>query len=476
MQINIPNRFESLTEAFGGEIRPLIVPIDKDLTSLNQLREQCVVQNGGILAFLLGTSGVGKTTTVHSAAVNLPEFYRNVITVPPEIELRDAIAWISKNAQKNEDSKTTLLLFDGREVSDDDVGLKQFISTLNQFLRKRPDVLFCWPTTDSEWHSKIRSLAESVGGANLAPTESDIQIQGPNKSDWETILERILLQFQKTFDDIGVTRDTIAAYAAEKSTIGAFLTQVGTVISKRVAKVRVAKQLPRLIFVVTSSGDASGEANRIRRAGTQFLAPEPLLGHSPRSEPGKWWKARNENINHHLGYMISLFEARLVTITPSAVAYACLHHGEQDLISTAENAGMRTHAQNAQRTFTVTDFYRFFAGEQIPEFTSSKKGGLQPTTKTAYNELQKLSKTRHKAINGSLCQLAKTHLLNFDVVSLERPLGDDLISDAIVSNGQNEFTLEFHHLSEASCKASSIASYIMGKLRLYSVHHNLIPR
>ena len=142
MQINIPNRFESLSEAFGGEIRPLIVPIDKDLSALNELREQCHVQNGGILTFLLGPTGIGKTTTVYSAAVNLPELYRPVVTVPSEIELRDAISWITENVQRFDDDRTTLLLFDGREISDDEIGLKQFVAALNQFLRKRPDVLF----------------------------------------------------------------------------------------------------------------------------------------------------------------------------------------------------------------------------------------------------------------------------------------------------------------------------------------------
>lgn len=476
MELTIPNRFESLREAFGDEIRPLIVPIDADLETLNRLQAQCRVQNGGILSFLLGPTGIGKTTTVYSAAVNMPEVYAPVVAVPSDLSFRDAVGWVIANVHKDAESRSTLVLFDGREVSDDKVGLRQFVSSLNQFLRRRSDVLFCWPTTDTDWHTEIRQVAEGVGGSNLVPEESDLSVAGPKKKDWPIVLERILLQTQKTFDDIGVASSAIEGLRDDSTTVGDFLTHVGSIIADRVSKVQVAKQLPRLIFVVTSSGDASGEANRIRRAGTQFLAAEPLLGHSPRSEPGKWWHARNRDPNHHLGYMISLFEARLVTITPSAVGHACLLHGANDLKDTAENEGMRPHTQNAKVTFTVTDFYRFFAGQQIPEFTSSKKGPQLVSTKAAYDAIQKLSNTRHKAINEAICALTTEHLSDFAVESLETALGNDLICDVIVTNSDDRYHLEFHHLSDARCKASSIASYIMGKLRLYSIYHNLIPR
>ena len=35
---------------------------------------------------------------------------------------------------------------------------------------------------------------------------------------------------------------------------------------------------------------------------------------------------------------------------------------------------------------------------------------------------------------------------------------------------------EFHHLSIANCKAASMASYIMDKLRAYAFHYNILSR
>ena len=478
-EIKIPNRFESLQEVFGQEIRPLIVPIDSDLRLLNSLRDRAKIQNGGLLCFILGPTGIGKTTTIHSAAVHMPNAFTPIISVPAEIRFRDVVGWLSVHVPSPDPTKSTLVLFDGRELSDDDVGIRQLLSTLNQFLRRRPDVLFCWPTTDSEGHAQLRNIAETVGGANFAPKESDLQISGPPPGEWPTVLERLLLQFGKTYDDLGLAQDLVGQFCAESATIGDFLTRVGLVIAERITKTRTLKQLPQLVFVITSSGDVVGEANRIRRAGTQALAPEPLLGYSPRSEAGKWWIERNRSSDHHLGYIISLFDARLVTMTASAMVYSCLHSGDPTLERAAIDQGARPDKGNAKRIIEASEFYRFLRGEQIPEFTSGKKGGHQESTAKAYAAIQSMSVKRHKAINQALCRLTKAHLADLDYHEdndFEVSHGGNVITDAMIKYAGRPYSLEFHHLSEGQCTAAGMASYIMDKLRTYAWHHQLIPR
>src|SRR5262245_30970510 len=131
MTLTIPNRYESLEILFGQEVRPLIVPIDVDLRQLSALRDRSRVQNGGILAFVLGPTGIGKTTTIHAAAIHMPDDFAPVIKVPPEIDLRDANAWLTENLPPPAGRKSQIVLFDGREISDDDVGLRQLLSGLN---------------------------------------------------------------------------------------------------------------------------------------------------------------------------------------------------------------------------------------------------------------------------------------------------------------------------------------------------------
>ncbi|WP_267095267.1 ATP-binding protein [Xanthomonas sacchari] len=468
-----------MQEAFGQEIRPLIVPIDKDLHSLQALSDIAKVQNGGLLCFILGSTGVGKTTAIHSAAVHMPETFAPVVKVPPEIRFRDVTDWLSANLAGPEGHRSTLVLFDGRELSDDDVGIRQLLSALNQLLRRRPDVLFCWPTTDKDWHTSLRNTAETVGGANFVPKESDLFVSGPPEGEWPTVLERLLLQFGKTYDDVGIAQDVVGRFCAESKTIGDFLTQVGRVIAERITKTRYIKRLPQIVFVVTSSGDVVGEANRIRRAGTQSLAPEPLLGYSPRSEAGKWWNERNRTSDHHLGYIISLFDARLVTMTASAMVYSCLHSGTPDLEKAATDQGARADKGNARRIIEASEIYRFLKGEQIPEFTTGKKGGHQESTAKAYAAAQAMSAKRHKAINQALCRLTKSYLPDMaydEERHFEVSHGGNLITDAMIQYAGRPYSLEFHHLSEAQCAAAGMASYIMEKLRTYSWHHQLIPR
>jgi hypothetical protein len=210
--------------------------------------------------------------------------------------LRDVAGWVLANTPLAMPGKSRIVLFDGREASDDDVGVRQFLAALNQFLRRRPDVLFCWPTTDNAWHRKLRSIAENIGGANFCPSETDHTVVGPSRSQWPTMLERPLLQYQKTLDDVGMSPQLVVDFGHRSQTAGDFLTQASMAVSDRIANRQKDRNLPQLLFVITSSGDVTGEANRIRRAGKQVLAAEPLLGYSPRSEAGKWWTERNKDL------------------------------------------------------------------------------------------------------------------------------------------------------------------------------------
>jgi hypothetical protein len=375
--------------------------------------------------------------------------------------------------------KTSIILFDGREASDDTVGLGQFLASLNQFLRKRPDVLVCWPTTDNEWHRTIRNKATQIGGENFCPTESDYEVRGPDKSDWPKILERMLLQFMKTFEDVGMGAQLIDDFANSSKTVGDFLTKASVAISDRVAKKQKLNKLPHLLFVITSSGDVVGEANRIRRAGKQILAPEPLLAHSPRSEAGKWWAERNKDPNHHLGYIISLFNATLITVSASAVVHACVLHGEDDLKNVALNEKAQPNSGSALQAVKASELYRFLSDSAVTEFTSGKKGRVQDTTIAAYAAIQALSAKRHKAINQAICALVRNHVPNLvcdPLFDFEVAHGGNLITDAMLAVDTRHYSTEFHHLSSKQCKAASMSSYIMDKLRNYAIHHQIIPR
>lgn len=476
--IYIPNRFESVLGSPYFKAISLIFPVKEDLRAFDLLGQKAELQQGGLLVFLLGTTGIGKTTAVYSSSVHMSSLFSEVFLIPPEIELRNVSSWLKDHIPKSIDKKL-LILFDGREATDDEVGLRQFLSSLNQLLRKRKDILFIWPTTDRKWHDQIRGVAEAIGGTNLAPKDSDIDIKGPKKEDWIKILERFLNQLDVTYDDLAIDADKLGKIQDESTTVGEFLGKVGEIIVQRITKVREVKGLPSIVFVITSGSEVVGEANRIRRAGTYALKGEELFAYSPRSVAGKWWQERSKTPENHLAYIISLFDARLTTMSPSAVSYACLHFGNSELKQAAEKHNMTKHISNAEVTLKATDLYKFLTGQTSHELTSTSKGKAGDASSETYMELQKLSATSHKEINIAICKMLANKItdIDFDKIRFEVDAGDqNLFHDTIIKVLNNDFYLEFHHLSPKNCVAAKMASYIMDKLQAYAIHYNLATR
>lgn len=482
-KIQIPNRFESVLEEprFRENIKALIWPVEDDLRRFEYLRDLTTIQSGGVLAFLKGRTGIGKTTAVYAASIYLPEIFDRVVLVSPDLDLRDVVSWL-KGTLPQPGSKALLVLFDGREITDDTVGLKQFLAGLNQLLRRRKDIVFVWPTTDESWYKQVREQAVKIGGGGFSPNEGVIDIQGPPKDVWEQILERFLVQLDLTLSDVALSREYLDKLSSESLTLGNYLEKVGRSIAERVTGRRQIESLPTILFVVSSvSNRVIGEANRIRRAKTQILKAEELIAYSPRSEAGKWWSARLDNPEHHLAYVIALFNARLLTLTHSAVVYSCLHYGSPFLQQVVKDSGLQPHSGNAEITFKRTDFYRFLIGENLTELTSTRKGRPGEKSLNAFVNVQRLSSKHHKEINMAICQSLLSYLTKEDVdASVEgyevNAGGQNLYTDAIIAVNRERLYLEFHHLGPDNCKASKMASYIMGKLRSYALHYNLIPR
>ncbi|MGR6912950.1 hypothetical protein ACU635_01690 [[Actinomadura] parvosata] len=478
MTVRIPTRFEHILDNERLSSTPLIVRVTEDMRSFEVLRRTTEIQNGGVLAFLSGATGCGKTTSVWSASINMSDRFESVLAVPNTVPLRDMATWLEASVPAQTD-KSLLVLIDGREASDDTVGLRQFMSSLNHFLRSRKDVIVCWPTTDDLWKKELVDLSRKVGGSSLTPESADISIAGPPKSVWSEVLERLFIQLDQRLEDLGMDATSVASAISKSETVGEFLAAVRDIIAERVDIVQISQDLPQILFVVTSTSQIVGEANRLRRAGTMVLKAEELVGYSPRSEAGKWWQERNKVPKHHLAYVISLFKARLVTMTPSAVVYAIAEYGPEDMRNALREIGVEKSPANADRTFEATDFYKHISGAGVNELTSTAKGRTSQTILEAYAYIQSLSSGRHKVINQAICSLVEKNVPEFAAAAgrFEVDLGDqDTYADAVISLDEDDLHLEFHHLSEKHCRASSVAAYVMRKLRVYANHYNITPR
>jgi energy-coupling factor transporter ATP-binding protein EcfA2 len=478
MAIRIPTRFEMVLNSSKFDPTPLIIGVDSDLKALERVRRTIEVQNAGALAFIYGRSGAGKTTSVYSLTSLISQKYEPVFLVPATVPLRELGDWLATNLPPRA-TKTLPILVDNREITDDAVGLRQLMSSLNAITRARPDAMVLWPTTDPEWRKALREVARNVGGRSLVPDDSDIEIVGPAPEEWPRVLERLLVQLDQSIDELALSDETVRQASERATAVGGFLELIRDQIAARLDGVQEAKALPQILFVVTSDTAVVGEANRIRRALKLNLKADELLAYSPRSGAGKYWKARLSDPNHHLAYITTLFNARLVTMGPSAVTHSMLEKGEDALREVALTAGVVKNGGNAERTFKSTDLYKFLTASTEFELTSGSKGGLSPEMRIAYAGIQSMSSKRHKAINQAICAYAQEKVPEFraDLGRFEVDLGSaNAFADAVISNGDVEYHLEFHHLSEKQCTASSMSSYIMEKLQTYAIHYNLIPR
>ncbi|WP_406113806.1 hypothetical protein [Kitasatospora purpeofusca] len=478
MAVKIPTRFEHILNSRTLSSAPLIIKVPDDMKKFEILRRTAEIQSGGVLAFLSGASGCGKTTSVWSASINMSNRFERVFPVPATVPLREVSRWLETNIPAATE-KSLLVLMDGREASDDTVGLRQFMASLNQFLRGRSDVIVCWPTTNDEWKGELIGIARSVGGDSLTPQSASVSISGPPKELWNDVLERLFIQLDQRLEDLGMGKGVIDSAASSSNSVGDFLAAIRDGIAKRFDHVQVMHDLPEILFVVTSTSPVIGEANRLRRAGTMILKAEELVGYSPRSEAGKWWQARNSDPSHHLAYVISLFRAKLVTMTPSPVVHSIMEFGPTDMKDSLKEKGVARSSTNADTTFQSTDFYKFITGAGMNELTSTTKGRTSDSILRAFEVVQGASARRHKSINQAICALAERNAPDFkaSLGAFEVDLGEqDIYADAIISIGLDDIHLEFHHLSDAHCKAASMAAYIMKKLRVYSNHYNITPR
>jgi hypothetical protein len=166
-------------------------------------------------------------------------------------------------------------------------------------------------------------------------------------------------------------------------------------------------------------------------------------------------------------------------MSASSVVHACLLCGADDLKNAVLKEKIQPNSGSAGQALKASEFYRYLSGAAVPEFTTGRKGKARDRTVEAYTAIQALSSKRHKAINQAICTFTKQHvsgLLCEADSSFEIASGDNLITDALLEIGERAYHAEFHHLSELQCKAANMSSYIMGKLRTYALHHQLIPR
>lgn len=460
---------------------PLIIPVNEDLARFRRASAFNKAQDAGSMAVICSPPGQGKTTSVYAAASLIHTHFNPVLSVPPlaSLPLRDIPKWLQDNLPV-QSAKATLVLIDGREKTDDEQGLNDVMSSVNNAVRGRPDLQFVWPTTDTNWRDRLVAAARKFGGQSFCPDQSVFAVKGPAKSQWLEAVELVMDQIGSNWDEFGINRQSAEVLLEQYSTLGDFLTAINSIRVDQEAIIESAAGLPEVVFVVSSHSKVVGDVARLRNPNTYKLRTDEIIHSARSSAAGKFWISRGAKQQGNLAWVSSLFQAKLVSLTPSTVAHAVgAFAPEGSRLKTAiAPTGFRAQRSTGNIAYRTTDLGRFLRGESVPEVLSKNKGKTSATAVAAYDAIQALSAKQHRYINEATLALAADSdgVFDYSQVQFEVPLGGDAVSDAIVPALGRRLHLEFHHLSGKHCSPNKISSYIMSKLAVYAIQYNLIER
>lgn len=474
-ELRIPSRFEPLQETFGEQVPTILIRVEADLEMFARMAVAIQTARQGKFVFLFGDAGSGKSTAGYSLPIFLPEYFAGQVRIPPPWELphEQIPAYIFKYVPKKK-TGITVVTIDRRETPDIDPQVfRSVLMQLNGMLRDRSDLLLVWPVNDPEFAERAVSALQQFGGQSAFGNHPIVELAGVPQEQFPLVLERMLNVAGWDLSEASVTWADVAAISADSPNIGTFLDRVQNLVTQRTNLSDRGIQLPSLVFAISSDGNIQQVCRGLRRADTYYIEAARLLMHTRESNIAEWWKARERDPQGSLPFIVSMFQAQLVSLSPSSIVYAAGLYGNAKLHSLA--LGPQQNKGNARSAMKSTEFYRYFSGSRDRQ----RWGGQKPSPKTldAYQRIQAVSKEDHKEINTSLLNLALDSGLQLGNVALEQHLTDaGLQTDAVALFGSVQVALEFHHKSATECKESKVAVYVLEKLKEYACDFKLARR
>ncbi|MGY6240728.1 hypothetical protein ACW910_25120 (plasmid) [Burkholderia ambifaria] len=477
--VTVPTRYESLVDAVGPQnIGQVLLESQVDLTAVKEALVEVTSAGQGKLLFLLGETGVGKTTLATSCQLYLATHVSKVVTPPPDYELplSELVSWLSKNVINGDRERGVVVVnLDGRELPAVDAAARQAaMVNLNAYLRRTKNVLALWPVINRDFAEDLVGVLEEVGGKSALVRRQIYKVSGVPQSRYFDALQLLLSVTATRLEDAAVTRSEAEGLAAQASTIGDYMRLVHDLVVSRYDIGDVGAKLPRVSIVVSSNGDSS-DACRMLRRGSKYLAdPERLLQFSRANVADDWRKFASRNARHGLPFITSLFEVKLLNLTGSMVVNACAFSADEGLRDVVRGHYPNPVKQNATNTMNKSSLVRSLSDH---EDVGPAGASVSEQVSMAYLAVQKLSKEKHKVINESIVNVLTEQLkislpdLRFEYQPHEN---EALQVDCWFQRDTRPETLEFTHRQADELSAASISSYTLGKLMDYARDYGLI--
>jgi hypothetical protein len=477
--VTVPTRYEGLLDAVGSEgIGQVLLESESDLTALKEVLVEVKSAGQGKVLFLLGGTGVGKTTLAASTQIYLATQVSKVLTPPPDYELplSELPAWLNKHVDAKDRGRGVVVVnLDGRELPATDVTARQAaMVNLNAYLRRTPNLLAVWPVVNRAFAEDLLALLDEVGGRSAIARKQIHEVIGLPKSRYFDALQLLLSATGTRLEDAAVTRQEAESLVPKSDSIGDFMNAVHDLVVQRYDIGDLGTRLPRVSIVVSSNGDSSDACRMLRRGSKYLLDPERLLQFSRANVADDWRTYGKRNARHGLPFIASLFEVRLLNLTGSMVVNACAFSPDHRL----RNA-VRTHypspvKSNAANTMKSCSLVRSLMGQ---EDVGPAGGAASDEVGKAYLAVQALSKGAHKVINEAIVSVL-TDQLSISLPDLRfeyQPHQHEALQvDCWFTRDDRPETLEFTHRQADELTPAGISSYALGKIRDYARDYGLL--
>jgi len=227
MSINLPSRYEDLSEAYRGRLSP-----NQSLVSFIVQAKKSMTISGGIRFLpVFGESGSGKSSASRELSTHMPDVICRVLN-REEIESIESLKSKIIGLHNRHGDKTLIFVIDQYEenVHGREQIPSQFVEKISLLdrsdLRNIP-VVFIWLTTSVDFRDMLVSATTRNKRILLS---RDFNLSGPERSEWAQIIEETF-SFHNSdtpLSDFGVIRDDLVEISHDASTIGECIELVGT--------------------------------------------------------------------------------------------------------------------------------------------------------------------------------------------------------------------------------------------------------
>lgn len=477
--VQIPARFEALRDTVGaGRLAQVLIEPSEDVAEMKRAIADVGAARQGKLLFLLGGSGTGKTSLAESLPIFLPKAVARVVTTPPDyaLPLAELPRWLANEVQPGSGPGITVVNLDGREIPAVDEQVAQgAMVNLNAFLRRTPNVLAVWPIVSAAFAKDAIGRLAQLGGQSALAQNPIYAIKGLPKERYYDALRLFLDATSTKLEDAAVSQEEALALVNDSPTPGEYLTRIHALVVQRYDLGDLGERLPKLYIAVSALNDTSQACRILRRGNRYSIDPDRLLQFS-RSNVADDWRTRGaRNARHGLAFITSLFEAKIVNLTASALANACAWADDAEIAALVKKHYPTAIKQNAVNGLAGSSLVRGLRGEEDVGFVANKE---PPTDKIqeAYLAVQAHTKDKHNAINAAVMKVVSGLVPEFPNYEVEfHPLaerGKELRVDIWLKRGERPEAIEFTHHENAS--EATISSYVLAKIEDYARDYGLI--